>query len=130
MRGIYFACSQITVSKHITWTWASHSQPLWGSGHLYMGRNHVEAHLHVKCKWEHFDNYKCLLKKRIGVSVFHAKKKTTVYYDYVFLKKQRNIFQLTSIDSGKAKACAQTVTVKYLNIGFLFDDWNHKFLSF
>lgn len=61
------------------------------------------------------------VKKRIGIIVFHPReKKHTVYYDYVFFKKQRNIIHLTNIDNGNAKAYAQTVTVKYLTTGFLF----------
>lgn len=69
------------------------------------------------------------VKKRIGITVFHPRgeKKHIVYYDYVFFKKQRNIIHLTNIDNGNAKAYAQSVTVKYLTTGFLFDDENHRF---
>ena len=64
------------------------------------------------------------VKKRIVITVFHPRggKNHIVYYDYVFFKKQRNIIHLTNIDNGNAKAYAQTVTVKYLTTGFLFDD--------
>lgn len=72
------------------------------------------------------------VKKRIGITVFHPRgeKKHIVYYDYVFFKKQRNIIHLTNIDNGNAKAYAQSVTVKYLTTGFLFDDENHRFFFF
>ena len=72
------------------------------------------------------------VKKRIGIKVFHLreKKKHTVYYDYVFFKKQRNIIHLTNIDNGNAKAYAKTVTVKYITTGFLFDDYNHRSFFF
>lgn len=48
--------------------------------------------------------------------------KNIVYKDYVFFKKQRNIIQSANIDTGKVKSCDQTVIVKYLTTGFLFDD--------
>lgn len=38
------------------------------------------------------------------------------------LKKQRNIIQSANIDTEKVKSCDQTVIVKYLTTGFLFDD--------